>query len=108
MDTSIAKKEKTKHAPEQLYEIFLECSNPQAPVKDILERHHLKPWDLALIRKRIKEAAMGALASSGKKGRKPAVVPASLYQSNARELQETKDALAAVGHELSLLKKRVS
>ena len=108
METLMAKKTKFKHTPDQLYEIFLECSNPQAPVKSILERHSLKPWDLAAIRKRIREAAVEVLAHPGKKGRKTSMVAANVLQRSQQELQEAKDALAAVGHELSLLKKRVN
>jgi len=101
-------KEKNKLTPEQMFNIYLECNNPQAPLKTILERHGLKPWDLVGIRKRIREAVIEALANPPKKGRKPIVVSAEQFQQKVKELQEAKDALAAVGYELALLKKRVS
>jgi hypothetical protein len=101
------KKERLKLTPEQLFDIYQECSVPGAPVKLILERHGLKPWDLIAIRKKIKAAAIEALANS-KPGRKKQVVVLEQYQQVSKELMETKDALAAVGHELSLLKKRVN
>ena len=101
------KKERLKLTPEQLFNVYQECNAPGAPVKAILERYGLKPWDLHAIRKKIKEAALDALANA-KPGRKKQVIAVEQYQQVSKELEETKDALAAVGHELSLLKKRVS
>lgn len=102
------KKERIKLTPEQLFEVYLECNAPGAPVKTILERYGLRPWDLVAIRKKVKAAAMEALAHPGKLGRKRQVIPVEQYQKVSKELDNTKDALAAVGHELSLLKKRTS
>jgi len=67
----------------------------------------IKPWDLIAMRKKVKAAALEALANS-RPGRKKQVVVLEQYQQVSKELTETKDALAAVGHELSLLKKRVN
>lgn len=103
-----SKKERLKLTPEQLFNIYLECNAPGAPVKTVLERHGLRPWDLVGIRKKVKAAAMEALANPGRQGRKQQVIPVEQYQKVSKELNETKDALAAVGHELSLLKKRTS
>ena len=108
MENSTIKNLKIKLTPEQLFEIYQECSSPQAPVKSVLERHGLKPWDLVAIRKRIKEAALEALAHPTRKGKKATMISLDQYQRSIKELQETKDALSAVGHELSLLKKRVN
>jgi len=103
-----SKKERLKLIPEQLFNLYLECNAPGAPVKTIMERYGLRPWDLVAIRRKVKAAAMEALAHSGKQGRKQQVIPVEQYQKVSKELNETKDALAAVGHELSLLKKRTS
>ncbi len=103
-----SKKERLSLTPEQLFDIYLECNAPSAPIKTILGRHGLRPWDLVAIRKKVKIAAMEALAHPGKQGRKQQVIPIDQYQRVSKELIETKDALAAVGHELSLLKKRTS
>jgi len=102
------KKERIKLTPEQLFDIYLECNAPGAPVKTILERYGLRPWDLVTIRKKVKVAAMEALAYPGKQGRKQQVIPVEQYQKVSKELDNTKDALAAVGHELALLKKKTS
>lgn len=109
METSISanpKKERIKLTPEQLFNIYIECNAPGAPVKMILQRYGLSPWDLVGIRKKVKAAALDALSKAGKAGRKQQVVPVEQYHRLTRQLEETKDALAAVGHELSLLKKR--
>ncbi len=101
------KKERVKLTPEQVFNIYLECTAPGAPVKTILERYGLKPWDMVAIRKKVRAGAIEAIANA-KPGRKKHVVSAEQFQQVSKELDETKDALAAVGHELSLLKKRVS
>ncbi len=111
MDTIMninSKKERLKLTPEQLFNLYLECNAPGAPVKPILERYGLRPWDLIAIRKKVKTAAMEALANPRKQGRKQQVIPVEQYQKVSKELDEAKDALAAVGHELSLLKKRTN
>ena len=102
------KKERVKLTPEQLFNVYLECNAPGAPAKTILERYGLRPWDLVAIRKKVKAAAVEALAHPRKQGRKQQVIPVEQYQQVSKELNETKDALAAVGHELSLLKKRTN
>lgn len=108
MENILIKKDKVKLTPEQLFEIYQECSMPEAPVKQILERHGLKPWDLVVIRRKIKEAALEAISSPRTKGRKKSVVTTEEHQKVLKELEESKDALSAVGHEFALLKKRVN
>ena len=80
------KKERLKLTPEQLFNLYLECNAPGAPVKPILERYGLRPWDLIAIRKKVKAAAMEALAHSGKLGRRQQVIPAEQYQKVSKEL----------------------
>jgi len=62
---------------------------------------------LSGMHRKVRLGAIEALANA-KPGRKRHVVDAEQFQQVSKELVETKDALAAVGHELSLLKKRVS
>ena len=100
------KKERMKLTAEQLFNVYIECNALGAPVKMIPQRHGLTPWDLASIRKKVKAAALDVLSKPGKAGRRQQVVPAEQYQRLTRQLDQTKDALAAVGYELSLLKKR--
>jgi len=102
-----SKKERLKLTPEQLFNLYLECNAPGAPVKPILERYGLRPWDLVAIRKKVKAAAMEALANPGKQERKLQVIPVEQYQKVFKELDETKDALAAVGQAVLVKKGRV-
>ena len=108
MENSVKKTEKLKLTPEEMFNIFIECSVANAPVKQILERYHLKPWHLVDIRKRVKEVSLEALSNKGKRKKIKQYVTLGQFQTVCRELEQTKDALSAVGHELSLLKKRVS
>lgn len=108
MENISTKKDRVKLTPEQLFDIYQECIAPGAPVKQILERHGLKPWDLVAIRKKIKEAALEVLSGTRTRGRKKSVVPVEQYQRVAKELEESKEALSAIGHEFALLKKRVN
>ncbi len=108
MEQPILKKERIKLNPEQLFNVYLECNAPQAPVKTILDRCGLNPWDLVAIRKRVKHAALETLSHPGKQGRKQQIVSVDQHQKVCKELEAVKDALAAVGHELALLKKRTS
>lgn len=97
-----------KLTADQLYIIYQECSMPGAPVKTILDRHGLKPWHLIALKKRIKEAVLQELSNPARRGKKKAVIPVEEVYQLERELSQTKDALATVGHELSLLKKKTS
>ena len=109
MDTIMnINQKKVKLTPEQLYEIYLECNAPGAPVKSILSRHGLKPWDLVAIRKRVKAAAIETLANPRKPGRRQQTISVEQHHQVTKELNEAKDALAAVGHELALLKKKTN
>jgi len=103
--TMSPKRERVKLSPEQLFAIYQECLAPGAPIKDIRECNGLRPWDLAGIRKKVRSAAREALAHQGKPGRRPKIVAAAQHDKTRAELQQAKDALAAVGHELALLKK---
>jgi hypothetical protein len=102
------KKERIKLTPEQLFNLYLECSAPQAPVKAILDRYGLHPWDLVAIRKKVKTAALESLAHPGRQGRKQQIIALEQHQKVCKELEAAKDALTTVAHELSLLKKRTS
>ncbi len=99
---------KIKLTPEQLFDIYQECSMPNAPVKAILEKYGLKPWHLIALRKRIKQAALSELSNPAKPGKKKSLVPVDDLRQAEKELAQVKDALATVGHELALLKKKTS
>ncbi|MCL4558238.1 MAG: hypothetical protein M1491_06360 [Deltaproteobacteria bacterium] len=79
------RKERIKLTPEQLYNMYIECNAPGAPVKLILQRNGLTPWDLASIRKKVRAAALDVLSKSGKPGKKQQVVPVEQGEEKGRE-----------------------
>lgn len=107
MENISSRKDRIKLSPEQLFQIYQECNAPGAPVKLILERHGLSAWHLVALRKKARQAILDAFSNTAP-GRPKAIVPQERYQQAIRELENSKDALAAVGHELALLKKRVN
>lgn len=108
MKNFTSKPDRVKLTPEQLFNVYQECNTAGSPVKLILERNSLKPWDLSVIRKKIREAAIEALSGINKPGRKKRIVPLAEFLKVTKELEQTKDALASLGYEYSLLKKRMS
>jgi hypothetical protein len=103
------KKIRIKKSPEQLFNIYQECMGADAPIKEILQRNGLMPWELAEIRKKVRNGALESLANKGTKGhKKSGVVPIEQYQRVLREMEDTKEALSAVGYEFALLKKRMN
>jgi hypothetical protein len=107
MSNHTSKFSKKGLTPETLYQIFLECSVPGTPVKTILEQHGLKPWDLSIIRKRVRESALAELSRNGRSGAPKKMIPLEEYRKVEKELVAVKDALATIGHELALLKKNL-
>ena len=109
MDTTNPTKGKVKHTPEELFQIYEECNVPGTPVKLVLQRHGVKPWELSALRKKAREVLLEAFAAPpGSRKKRVDLVPRNQYQSVLYQLEETKDALVAVGHELALVKKRVN
>ena len=92
---------------EQLFQIYQECSVPGISIKAVLQQHGLKPWDMADIRKRVRAGALSELSNQSRRGAPRKMVPLEDLRRIEKELVETKDALATVGHELSLVKKRL-
>ena len=99
---------RVKHTPEELYQVYQECNAPGTPVKLVLERHGMKPWDLSALRKKAREALLAAFAGTPHGRTARGTVPLNEHQRVLQELDAVKDALVAVGHELALSKKRVT
>lgn len=99
-------KRRKKLSPEEKWQIFLETSASGAPIGEILRRHGLYASELTKIRQ---QAEAGALRELGRNRhiKKAAVA----YEEHARvkeELAAKEKALAQMGEEYLLLKKRVS
>lgn len=100
-------KRRKKLTPGEKWRIFQETSAKDAPVGEILRRYGLYSSELTKIRKQVEE---GALRELGRKrySRKDQAVPYTQYVQLETELQAKEKALAQMGEEYLLLKKRVS
>lgn len=87
------------------WQIFLEISAKDAPVGEILRRRGVYSSELTKIRRQVEE---GALKELGKKrySRKAQEVPYEEYERLKAELTAKEKALAQMGEEYLLLKKR--
>ena len=94
-----------KLTAQEKWQIFLETSAKDAPVGEILRRHGLYSSDLTKIRKQVES---GALQELGRKkySRKPTSVPQEEHEKIKAELAAKEKALAQMGEEYLLLKKR--
>lgn len=103
-DGSLRKKRKKLTAQEK-WQIFLETSVKGAPVGEILRRNGLYSSDLTKIRKQVES---GALKELGRKkySKKPQAVPYEEHEQLKAELSAKEKALAQMGEEYLLLKKR--
>lgn len=109
MENITMKKTRIHQTPEQLFNIYQECAGAGAPIKEILQRNGLQPWELAELRKKVRNAALESLAHRGVRGhKKTGVVPIEQHYRVLKELDDTKEALSAVGHEFALLKKKLN
>ena len=94
-----------KLTAQEKWQIFLETSAKDAPVGEILRRHGLYSSDITKIRKQVES---GALQELGRKkySRKPTSVPQEEHEKIKTELAAKEKALAQMGEEYLLLKKR--
>jgi len=98
------KRKKRKLTAEQKWQIFLETSTGTAPVGEILRRHGLYSAELTKIRKQAEEGAIKELGRNRHKKR--AAVPYEQYVAVEAALSAKEKALAQMGEEYLLLKKR--
>ena len=99
------KRKRKKLSAHEKWQIFLETTAKNAPVGEILRRHGLYSADLTKIRKQVES---GALEELGRKkySRKPCQVSREEYEKIKSELTAKEKALAQMGEEYLILKKR--
>jgi transposase-like protein len=103
----IVKKGRKKYSPEERWRIFIETSVPGAQVGEILRKYGLYPGDLTKIRQQVEKGAKEELGRN--KYRKiPLHVDFEEHQKVKAELTTTKEALAEMGQEYLLIKKKVN
>ena len=96
-----------KMTAQEKWQIFLETSVKGAPVGEILRRHGLYSSDLTKIRQQVEAAALQELGRN-KYAKRPQNVSYDEYEKVKAELTAKEKALAQMGEEYLLLKKKVS
>ena len=98
-------KKRTDLSAQEKWQLFLETTAKDAPVGEILRRHGLYSSDLAKIRTQVES---GALTELGRKkySKKPFSIPREEYEKIKTELAAKEKALAQMGEEYLILKKR--
>lgn len=97
---------KVKLSAEKKFQIYQECSAPNAPIGEILRRYGLYPNALAQIRRQVEAGALKELGKNRYKKKTP--VAYEQYAKLLEEKQAQESALAQLTQEYLLLKKRVS
>ena len=101
----IVGRKRKKLTAQEKWQIFLETTAKNAPVGEILRRHGLYSSELTKIRKDIESAALAELGKK-KYSRKPDQVSREEYEKIKTELSAKVKALAQMGEEYLILKKR--
>lgn len=96
-----------KLSPQEKWQIFLETSIKDAPVGEILRRYGLYSANLTRIRRQVEAGALRELGES-RNCKKAQTVSYKEYAKLEAELSAKEKALAQMGEEYLLLKKRVS
>ncbi len=99
------RRKRKKMTAQEKWQIFLETTAKDAPVGEILRRHGLYSSDITKIRKQVESAALQEFGRK-KYSRKPIQVPHEEYEKIKTELAAKEKALAQMGEEYLLLKKR--
>lgn len=102
-----ARKKRKKLTAQEKWQIYQETSIKGAPVGEVLRRYGAYSSELTKIRRQVEE---GALKELGVKrySKKPQSVPYEEYAKVQAELTAKEKALAQMGEEYLILKKRVS
>jgi transposase-like protein len=101
------RRSRKKLSPQEKWQIFVETSIKDAPVGEILRRYGLYSSDLTRIRRQVEAGALKELGEN-RNGKKTQTVSYKEYAKLEAELSAKEKALAQMGEEYLLLKKRVS
>lgn len=103
---TVSGKRRKKLRPEEKWQIFMETNIAGAPVGEILRRHGLYASELTKIRQQVESGALKELGRN--RHIKKAPVPYEEHVRVKEELAAKEKALAQMGEEYLLLKKRVN
>jgi len=96
-----------KLTAQEKWQIYQETSIKGAPVGEVLRRYGTHSSELTKIRRQVEEAALKELGMK-RYSKKPQSVPYEEHARLQRELAAKEKALAQMGEEYLILKKRVS
>jgi len=103
-NNSIGRRRKKLTAMEK-WQIYQETNAKNSPIGEILRRHGLYSAELTKIRKQVEEAALKELGRR-RYSRKPETVSYEEYAMLKEELAKKEKALAQMGEEYLILKKK--
>lgn len=101
------KRSRNKLSSQEKWQIFLETTIKDAPVGEILRRYGLYSADLTRIRRQVEAGALKELGEN-RNCKKAQTVSYKEYAKLSVELSAKEKALAQMGEEYLLLKKRVN
>ena len=107
MEEHIKRNGKKKRSAEEMFRIYQETSAPGAKVGEILRKYGLYPADLTKIRQRVEKGAKEELGKNRYR-KKPLTVDYNEHEKLKAELAAKEKALAEMGQEYLILKKKVN
>lgn len=105
IDTNSIGRRRKKLTAGEKWQIYQETNAKDAPIGEILRRHGLYSSELTKIRKQVEEGALKELGRR-KYSRKPETVSYEEYTRLKTELSNKEKALAQMGEEYLILKKK--
>lgn len=107
MEENVKRNKRKKRGPNEMFQIYQETSAPGAKVGEILRRYGMYPADLTKIRQRVEKGAKEELGRNRYR-KKPLYVDYNEHEMLKKELAAKEKALAEMGQEYLILKKKVN
>ena len=107
MEENVKKNGKKKLGVEEMWRIYLETSASGARIGEILRKYGMYPAELAKIRQRVEKGAKEELRRNRYR-KKPLHVDYNEHEKVKAELAAKEKALADMGQEYLILKKKVN
>jgi len=105
VDNNSIRRRRKKLTAMEKWQIYQETNAKSAPIGEILRRHGLYSSELTKIRKQVEEAALKELGRR-RYSRKPETVSYEEHARLKKELANKEKALAQMGEEYLILKKK--
>jgi transposase-like protein len=102
------KKQKRRLSPEEKYQVYHECQQPDAKIGEILRKWGLYSSDLQNIRSTVEHSALEGLRQARPGRKKVTTVSLEEHEQLQRDLAEKEKALAELSVMFTSLKKKVN